>query len=208
MYMIPIHKSRFKSAYAVRRLGFGVPSLGGFRTLPELTILSPADPGETRECVQWLADNPRPSYLRLGKAGEPVLHERRGLTQGTLKILAGRSDCALVTTGSILKVALEAARKLAGEGIPVSVYSCPWLQPLTAEWFRPLTHYRRLVVVEEYLVAGGLASLLREHLANGPEILSLSPSAAVLNQVGFQEFLRRLAGIDAEAVRATLRRIF
>jgi len=43
---------------------------------------------------------------------------------------------------------------------------------------------------------------------NRPDILSLSPSAAVLNQVGSQEFPRRQAGIDAEAVMATLRRIF
>jgi transketolase C-terminal domain/subunit len=65
-----------------------------------------------------------------------------------------------------------------------------------------------LVVVEEHLAAGGLASLLREHLANEPDILSLSPAPTVLNQVGSQEFLRQQAGIDAAAVMATIRRIF
>jgi hypothetical protein len=43
---------------------------------------------------------------------------------------------------------------------------------------------------------------------NRSDILSLSPTAAVLNQVGSREFLRHQAGIDAEAVMATLRRIF
>ncbi|MGA2278804.1 MAG: transketolase C-terminal domain-containing protein [Verrucomicrobiota bacterium] len=210
-HRLPVTVVSVGAGFSYGNLGYShhaVQDIGILRTLPEMTILSPADPGETRECVQWLAENPCPSYLRLGKAGEPVLHERRGLTQGPLKILEGKSHCALVTTGSILKVALEAARKLAGEGISVSVYSCPWLQPVTAEWFRPLTHFRRLVVVEEHLAAGGLASLLREHLANGPDILSLSPSAAVLNQVGSQEFLRQQAGIDTETVMATIRRIF
>jgi transketolase len=209
-HRLPVTVVSVGAGFAYGNLGYShhaIQDIGILRTLPEMTILSPADPGETRECVQWLAENPCPSYLRLGKAGELELHQARGLTQGPLKIFEGKSDCAVVTTGSILKVALDAARKLAGEGASVSVFSCPWLQPVKAEWFQPLTHFRRLVVVEEHLAAGGLASLLREHLANGPDILSLSPSAAVLNQVGSQEFLRHQAGIDAEAVMATIRRI-
>ena len=58
----------------------------------DMTVLSPADPGETRECVQWLVKNPRPSYLRIGKAGEPNLHEVRGIANGPLQIMHGDSD--------------------------------------------------------------------------------------------------------------------
>jgi transketolase len=208
---LPVTVVSVGAGFSYGNLGYShhaVQDIGILRTLPELTILSPADPGEARECVQWLAENACPSYLRLGKAGEPVLHETRGLTRGPLKVLEGQSDCALVATGSILKVALEAAGKLANEGILVSVFSCPWLQPVTADFFQPLAAFQRLVVVEEHVAAGGLASLLREHLTNGLKILSLTPSAAVLNQVGSQEFLRRQAGIDAEAVMAAVRRIF
>jgi transketolase len=209
-HRLPVTVVSVGAGFSYGNLGYShhaVQDIGILRTLPELTILSPADPGEARECVQWLAKNPCPSYLRLGKAGEPVLHHTRGLTRGPLKILEGKSDCALVATGSILKVALEAARKLADAGISVSVFSCPWLQPVTADWFQPLTYFHRLVVVEEHLAAGGLASLLREHLTSDQKILSLSPCAAALNQVGSQEFLRRQSGIDAEAVVAAVRRI-
>jgi transketolase len=210
-HRLPVTVVSVGAGFSYGNLGYShhaVQDIGIMRTLPEMTILSPADPGEARECVQWLAKNPRPSYLRLGKAGEPALHDTPGLDRGPLKVIEGNSDCALVATGSILKVALEAARKLAESGISASVFSCPWLQPVTADFFQPLNSFKRLVVVEEHLAAGGLASLLREHLDNGPKILSLSPSAAVLNQVGSQEFLRRQAGIDAEAVMAAARRIF
>lgn len=209
-HRLPVTVVSVGAGFSYGNLGYShhaVQDIGIMRTLPEMAILSPADPGETRECVQWLAASPCPSYLRLGKAGEPELHQTRGLTQGPLKILEGNGDYAVVATGSILKVALDAARKLAERGISISVFSCPWVQPVTTDFFKPLTYFRRLVVVEEHLAAGGLASLLREHLANGPDILSLSPSASVLNQVGSQEFLRHQAGIDAEAVMATIRRI-
>jgi transketolase len=182
-----------------------VQDIGILRTLPEMTIFSPADPGEARESTQWLAENPCPSYLRLGKAGEPELHQVCGLAHGPLKILEGKSDIALVATGSILKVALAAARQLAEQGIPISVFSCPWLQPVTAEFFQPLARFQRLVVLEEHLAAGGLASLLREHLNIQIHSLALPPKT--LDLVGSQDFLRRQAGLDAEGVVAVLRRI-
>jgi transketolase len=202
-HRFPVTVVSVGAGFSYGNLGYShhaVQDIGILRTLPELTILSPADPGETRECLQWLVENRCPSYLRLGKAGEPVLHDVRGLTLGPLKIIDGQSDCAIVATGSILKVALEAARKLKNNGISVSVFSCPWLQPVTANFFQPLAAFQRLVVVEEHVAVGGLASLLRENLANGQKILSLAPSASVLNQVGSQEFLREQGGVGEEAV--------
>lgn len=136
----------------------------------------------------------------MGKAGEPELHQTRGLTRGPLKVFEGQSDCALVATGSVLKVALAAARQLAGEGISVSVFSCPWLQPVTAEWFQPFARFQRLLVLEEHVSAGGLASLLCEHLPAGVRVISQSLPATVLSEVGSQDYLRQQAGFSAEEV--------
>lgn len=210
-HRLPVTVVSVGAGFAYGNLGYShhaVQDLGILRTLPELTILSPADPGETREGMQWLTANPCPSYLRLGKAGEPVLHEVRGLRQGPLSVLTGSSDCAVVATGSILKVAMEAARLLAAEGITPSVYSCPWLQPLDAEFLRPLASYRRLVVLEEHVAAGGLASLLREHLPESVGVTSLALSANALGLVGSQDYLRRMAGLDALGVAAAVRRVW
>ena len=55
-----------------------VQDLAIMRTLPNIAILAPGDPGETRECVRWLAANPQPSYLRIGKAGESQLFTKSG----------------------------------------------------------------------------------------------------------------------------------
>jgi len=180
-----------------------VQDIGILRTLPEMTVLSPADPGEARESLQWLAKHPCPSYLRLGKAGEAELHQTRGLVPGPLKILEGTSDVALVATGSILKEALAAAKLLAADGIFVSVFSCPLLQPVAVEFFAALKKYPRLVALEEHVPAGGLASLLREHLNQPVHSLAVPPKT--LGLVGSQEYLRRHAGMDAAGIVAAIK---
>ena len=200
-HRLPVTVVSVGAGFAYGNLGYShhaVQDLGIMRALPEMTVLSPADPGETREGLQWLAQNPGPSYLRLGKAGEAELHSVRGLVQGPLKIIEGSSDVALVATGSILKEALAAAKILAAKGISASVFSCPLLQPLTPEFFAPLKKYPLLVALEEHLPAGGLGALLREHLDQPVRSLAL-PSKA-LGLVGSQEYLRRQAGLDAASL--------
>lgn len=177
-----------------------VQDIGVMRTLPQMAILSPADPGETRECVAWLAAHPGPSYLRLGKAGEPDLHQVRGLMEGPLEIVPSHTDYALVCTGSILKIALEVVRRLGTQAIRPGVFSCPLLQPLRTDFFRPLTKFQRLIVVEEHVATGGLSSLLREHLPRYVRLTTLAYSAELLLEVGTQEHLRRKAGLDGESV--------
>ena len=180
-----------------------VQDIAVMRTLPELTLLSPADPGETRESVQWLAANPRPSYLRLGKAGEANLHDVRGISLGPILVRRGsNTTCAFVATGSILQVALDAAAQLASEGTDVSVFSCPWLEPAGAEFFAPLAKFTRLIAISEHFTSGGLASLLREKLSEGLRVSSLEIPSGLSSSVGSQSFLRTQAGINAAALIA------
>lgn len=200
---LPVTVVAVGAGMAYGSLGYShhaVQDIAVMRSLPEMTVLSPADPGETRECLQWLVKNPRPSYLRLGKAGEPHLHDVRGAISGPLEIVAGDSDVAIVATGSVLKVALEAAALLSAQGIRLSVFSCPLLQPVERAFFSPLEKFRRLFAIEEHLISGGFGSMLREQM---PESVAITPFAlgnAVLGAVGSQNYLRKLGGIDSEII--------
>jgi transketolase len=202
---LPVTVVSVGAGMAYGSLGYShhaVQDIGIMRTLAELTILSPADPGETRECVQWLSQNPRPSYLRVGKAGEPRLHEVRGITRGPLEIVGGGGDLALVSTGAILKVALAACQQLQTRGLRPAVFSCPWLQPIPPGFFDPLKKFSRLLVLEEHVPAGGLSSLLREHLGS-VSLTPLAVPASSLGAVGSQDYLRQRAGLDVpDVVRA------
>ena len=72
---LPVTVVAVGGGLAYGNLGYShhaVQDIAIMRTLPNMTVLAPADPGETRECVDWLSANPGPSYLRIGKAGEKV----------------------------------------------------------------------------------------------------------------------------------------
>lgn len=202
-HRLPVTIVAVGAGLAYGNLGYShhaVQDIGVMRTLPELTILSPADPGEARECVQWLAEHPCPSYLRLGKAGEPELHSVRGITQGPLEVRQGRYDWAIVSTGSILSVAVNAWEELADRGFELSVFSCPWLQPVRPEFFAPIATFKRIIALEEHVAAGGLASLLREQLPDASGLQSLAIAPEVLCQVGSQTYLRLQSRLTATSV--------
>ena len=182
-----------------------VQDIGIMRSIPELCILSPSDPGETRECVEWLANNPRPSYLRIGKAGEPKLHDVRGISRGPLRVLEGDGDVAVISTGSILREALIATREIeAKRGFKLPVFSCPWLQPSTAEFFAPLRGFKKVVVLEEHLAAGGLASLLRDNLPSGIQFLSCALQEDTHSVIGTQSFIRGHSGLNAPKIEENI----
>ena len=179
--------------------------IGVMRTLPEMTILSPADPREALEAVRWLAANPCPSYLRIGKAGEPDLRTVGGLADGPLHFIEGDGRrMAVVGTGAILGAARDAAALLKIDGINIDVFSCPWLQPVSPAFFKSLEDFSQIIVLEEHLDVGGLGSILRDNL-RGPQIISAAVPASVLGQVGAQKSLRAKAGLDAQSLAAKVK---
>ena len=168
------------------------------RSFPNMRVLAPGDPGEARESLQWLVENPGPSYLRLGKAGEPELHEVRGIDQGPLPVREGAARLAMVSTGGMLGVAIEVSDRLRNEGIHIAVYSMPFLHPMSAEFLEPLTSYSHIMSLEEHGSAGGLGSILREYLPRSVNIASHCVTEATAGMVGTQTYLRQISGLDTE----------
>ena len=176
-----------------------IQDIASMRTLPNLTLLAPADPGETKECVEWLSHNPRPSYLRIGKAGEKNLHGIRGVDSGPLCVREGKEDIALISTGGILDETLKASELLRETGSDVAVFSLPWLKPLQIKMLQTLESYTRLITVEEHVAEGGLASAIREKLPDIP-VYSMSINGLKSHEVGSQSFLRKSNGISARDI--------
>ncbi len=198
---LPVTIAAVGGGLAYGNLGYShhaVQDIAIMRSLPEMAVFSPADPSETRECVQWLAANPQPSYLRMGKAGEQQLHTVRGIHRGPLLIRDG-AEIALVSTGSILKVAIEVAVRLEAKNIGAAVFSCPWLAPVTNEFLSQLVGFRRLFVIEEHLITGGLSAILREALG-AVELVSFCVQASRLREVGSQEYLRARSGLTVDNI--------
>ncbi|HCP11405.1 MAG TPA: transketolase [Planctomycetaceae bacterium] len=182
-----------------------VQDIACLRTLPGLSILSPADPGETRHCVEWLSKNPCPSYLRLGKAGEPRIHDLAPDLQTPLKVRNQRASAAIVATGSILCEAVAASDQLAEQGIAVDVFSLTRLSPLTSRSLVDLSGYQQILTVEEHVSAGGVGEMCKSLLPRSIDVRNLSVSDELTSLVGSQSWLRAQAGLDACGIVAAVK---
>jgi transketolase len=137
------------------------------RVMPNMLIAAPGDPAETRACLRFLLDNPQPSYLRIGKAGEPKFHA--DIPQPVPGVwlpvsVAGRNpEKILLSTGAALGVALGMQKK--PEFADYSVFSLPlWgmaVKPLQAEQVSRVAH---VITLEDHLADAGFGSWLLESL--------------------------------------------
>jgi transketolase len=133
--------------------------------LPNMQVLAPCDPLECVEATRWCARQKNgPVYLRIGKAGEPVLTAQAEPWQfGKLRYLRRGSDICILAYGVITAMAVEIADKLAAEGRSVSLVSAHTLKPLDREGITAaLQRHRQIVVIEEHAPQGGLASQVKQ----------------------------------------------
>jgi transketolase len=209
-HRLPVTVVAVGAGLAYGNLGYshhGVQDLACFRALPHCTVLSPADPGEARRCLQHLLDNPGASYLRLGKAGEQELHPEVPVTREPLRVAGTEgSTRAVVATGSVLGDALAAARAFENQtGESVAVYSMPWIAPAAGGQLAALWGHRRVITVEEHVRPGGLGEWVASVRPDGVAVHSLHLDLTLIDQVGSQSWLRARHGIDCAGIAAALK---
>lgn len=183
----------------------GIEDLGIMAMLPNITVGCPADPIEAVSLLREMMDLRRPGYLRLGRAGEPVLHAADAKVSLAHAIWMRRgSDVALLATGPVLGRALAAADTLASRGISASVASFPGIRPLDADAVvEAARRHRAVLTIEEHNIDGGFGSRVADVLiANGiaPRFGKWGVTEALRGQVGAQGWmLDRLGDIADQA---------
>jgi len=127
--------------------------------LPNMAVIAPCDPAETRAATLWCASQTGgPVYLRLAKAGEPNLTEGAEPWEfGKVRSLRRGSDICLITYGAVLKLVLELAAALEAQGRSVSVVTVPTVKPLDSDGIvRALHGHAQVAVIEEAAPNGAL----------------------------------------------------
>jgi transketolase len=176
------------------------------RVLPHMKVIAPGDLTETRLATQMAYGTPGPCYLRLGRGGEPNIHQNAlnfSLGQGIPLVPEG--DVALLSTGGIFGNAVKAREMLAGQGVSASLHTFPFLKPLDKGLIEHLAQTARLVVtIEEHSVIGGLGGAVAEVLAElpGPKALlvRIGLREGFSCEVGDQEYLRETYGLSPVAI--------
>ncbi len=181
------------------------------RALPGVTVFTPGDPHEVEAVVPVMLRTPGTCYLRLGRGGEPFLHDGpvTGWQLPRALTLQKGEDVALLSAGGILTQTVSAAGMLAEKGVSAEVVSFPCLKPIDKEKILELAgRFRHLVTVEEHSVVGGFGSAVSEVLAEagtGCRLHRIGMPDVYSCIVGTQQYLRGQYSMDDEAIcRRTL----
>ena len=176
------------------------------RALPGVTVFTPGDPAEVEAVVPVMLRTPGTCYLRLGRGGEPMLHDGEVADWALPRALTLRqgTDVALLSAGGILTQTVSAARLLQEQGVSAEVVSFPCLKPIDREKLIELAgRFRHLVTVEEHNIVGGFGSAVCEVIAETGmpcRVHRIGMEDVYSCIVGTQQYLRGQYRMDDRAI--------
>jgi transketolase len=138
------------------------------RVLPNMVVIAPGDAIEAEKATRAIAENGKPSYLRLAREKTPVFSlDESPFEIGKAYVLKEGSDVLLMGTGTMTYQMLLAARVLAEQGINAEVVHVPTIKPLDGETILASAKKTgRVVTAEEAQIAGGFGSAVAELLSD------------------------------------------
>lgn len=153
-----------------------VEDLSWMRALPGLDIAMPADARQTRQAIEALVAEPRPTYLRIGRHKVPsVTTEDSTWGRGRFNTARIGQDVTLIGAGTTVSRALEAADLLSADGIEARVLNAAWIAPLDRDAIVAAAEETKVIVVaEEANIAGGLSAAVAQivaQLGNGCKVI-------------------------------------
>lgn len=176
------------------------------RALPGVTVFAPGDQAEAEAVTKAMVDCPGTCYMRLGRGGEPRIHEKEIADFSIGKALKIRDGeiVALLSTGGILGETKKAVDILRKKRISPSFYSFPTVKPIDRETIMRLAQeYEMIVTCEEHNIIGGFGSAVAEVLAeakSGARLLQIGLEDVYCEKVGNQGYLRGQYGMDSEGI--------
>jgi len=173
------------------------------RTLPNMTVINPADAKETEAAVLAAIDYQGPVYIRLGRAETKDIHDDSyHFEWGKAEVLRQGSDVSIFATGIMTAKALDAAETLAKQGIQAEVINVHTIKPLDEETvIASAKKTGKVVTAEEHSIIGGLGSAVAEVLARQcPTKQAFVGVQDSFGESGSPDDLLEKYGLTAEAI--------
>ncbi len=138
------------------------------RSIPNMTVINPADAMEAKQAVLRAAEYVGPVYIRLGRmAVEDVYDDSYVFEMGKGVLLRDGKDVAIIATGLMVQEALKAADKLKEDGISAKVINIHTIKPIDREIIiSAAKETKAIVTAEEHSIIGGLGSAVLEVLSD------------------------------------------
>lgn len=180
------------------------------RTLPNMTVVVPADAAETKAVISWAAEYGGPVYIRLGRSGVPdIFDESYTFTYGKGTEIMQGTDATIVAMGIMVAPALEAAKELQAKGVSVGVINMSCVKPIDTELLvEAAKRSGAIVTCEEHNVIGGLGGAVAEVLGEHcPVPMQRVGMQDCFGESGTPKELLAKYGLTKEAVAAAVEQV-
>lgn len=180
-----------------------------FRTVPNMTIVAPADAEEMKRLMPLTVDHPGAMYIRLAKGGDPIV------TNNDFRFEIGKAyeyeqgrDVLFITTGITLGLAQQSAKELSQKDIKAGIVHYPTIKPFdVATLLRAAKDVPTIVTIEEGVINGGLGSavceaLLEEGISGRKKVKRIGIDDTFPCKYGSQNDLLKYHGITVEGIIA------
>ena len=179
------------------------------RTIPGMTVIAPCDDVEAKAAVRAAYELDGPVYMRFGRLAVPVVNDAEDFEFEIGKGIVMRegTDVTIVACGLMVQSALEAAERLAADGISAEVIDMHTIKPIDADLIvESAKKTGRVVTCEEHSVIGGLGSAVCDVLAERfPVPMRKLGVNDVFGESGPAVDLLHKYGLDADGVEAFVR---
>lgn len=174
------------------------------RTIPGMVVINPSDDVEARAAVKAAYKHEGPVYLRFGRLAVPVINDREDykFELGKGVVLREGKDITLIVTGLPVAETLEAAEKLAADGIDAKVINIHTIKPLDEELIvEAAKETGKVVTIEEHSVIGGLGSAVCDVLSEKAptKVLKIGINDTYGESGPAVELVKKY-GLDAESI--------
>ena len=141
-----------------------IEDMGILRTIPNMTVIMPADYWSARKLVRAAAEFDGPVYLRFTRDAIPSIYgESDEFEIGKAKLLRSGSDVAIIANGDTVRLAIEAAEALAARGVEARVLDMHTIKPLDEEAVADcIDSIGKIITVEDHNILNGLGSAVCE----------------------------------------------
>lgn len=187
---------------------YAIEDMALMRSIPNMTVLSPADAGEAVKLFDAALKVDGPVYLRLsGSLNTPIVYkEDYELKIGQAITLKEGDDIAILATGLMVSNALKAAELLLEKGITATVVDVHTIKPIDKDIILKNCGKKLLISVEEHNVVGGLGTAIADVLSeqrNSAPLLKLGVQDHFM-PVGDYNYLVEQAGLTPEQIAASI----
>ncbi|MBR4903736.1 MAG: transketolase family protein [Selenomonadaceae bacterium] len=144
-----------------------IEDMGVMRTIPNMTVIMPADYWSARKLTRAVAEYEGPVFIRFTRDSIPIIYdENTEFEIGKAHLVRDGKDIAIIANGDTVHVALEAAEKLAEEGISAKVLDMHTIKPLDVDAVKDCAeNIGKIITVEDHNIINGLGSAVCEVVA-------------------------------------------